>query len=151
MKEYPEIVVNGLILNEKDDILLVKNEKWDGLLSLPGGHVEIGETLKSALQREIEIQLGISVHIGNMLKMQEFLLPPGYYLRKHYIVFNFVCKTDEINIILKHKNITDYIWVDPESAQKMNIDPYTLSTIKEYLKKKSGKIDVDKDDIKIKL
>ena len=62
-KEYPETLVNGLIFNDRGDILLVKDERWKGKLALPGGHVEIGETLKDALKREISDQLQIDIDV----------------------------------------------------------------------------------------
>ena len=56
-REYPEspIVGVGGIIFSNTSVLLVKRDKepGKGLWSLPGGAVELGETLTDALAREI--------------------------------------------------------------------------------------------------
>ena len=47
---YPEPTVGALILNTQNKILLVKSHKWiNNRYSVPGGHVEIGESLSTAI------------------------------------------------------------------------------------------------------
>jgi|APHM01.1.fsa_nt_gi NUDIX domain. len=45
--EYPEPVTGALILNEDDDVFLMKSPKWDDQWVVPGGHVEKGETIEN--------------------------------------------------------------------------------------------------------
>jgi len=52
--KYPELTVSALIYNPQDQILLCRSHKWDDRYSIPGGHVEYGETLEEALRREID-------------------------------------------------------------------------------------------------
>jgi len=87
LKKYPESVANGLIFNKGGDILLIKNEKWKDKFTLPGGHVEMGENLKDTVRREIKHNLGMNVEVKDMLNVQEFMLHPEYYERKHLLLF----------------------------------------------------------------
>ena len=51
---YPEPTVGALIINNKKEILLVKSHKWlNNKYSVPGGHVEIGESFEEAIIREV--------------------------------------------------------------------------------------------------
>ena len=52
---YPEPTVGALIINSENKILLVKSHKWmNGKYSVPGGHVEIGESFEEAIIREVK-------------------------------------------------------------------------------------------------
>jgi len=57
MREYPErpIVGVGAVVLDDDRVLLVRrgNEPLKGEWSLPGGAVEVGETLETAVAREV--------------------------------------------------------------------------------------------------
>ncbi len=57
MKPYPErpVVGVGAVVLDGDRVLLIKrgHEPLKGQWSLPGGSVEIGETLETAIAREV--------------------------------------------------------------------------------------------------
>lgn len=60
--EYTHFVsVAGLVINDRDEILLLKSPKrgWE----YPGGMVEPHETLQEALIREIQEETGVTVQI----------------------------------------------------------------------------------------
>ncbi len=68
---YPEPIVGALIVNRQNWILLVKSEKWKSGLSLPGGHIELGETAEQALVREVKEEVGIDIVISRFLHYQD--------------------------------------------------------------------------------
>ncbi|ADL52694.1 NUDIX hydrolase [Clostridium cellulovorans] len=59
------VAAGGLIVNDQDEILLVKNPRkgWE----FPGGIVEPGETIPQGLIREIKEEAGIDVEIKNII------------------------------------------------------------------------------------
>ena len=61
-QQYPEPTVGALIFNQADKILLIKSHKWHNQYVVPGGHIELGETMEDALRREIEEETGLSIH-----------------------------------------------------------------------------------------
>lgn len=157
LKKYPESIVNGLIFNKEGDILLVKNEKWKNKLTLPGGHIEIGETFEDSVIREVREKVGIDVKVDKMINVQEFLMHPEYFMRKHLIVFNFSCSVEGRNLVeLHHQSIRDYVWIHPEDAFYMNVEPYTLDVIRKYLSGKNAgssgyKVTNADSDIKVRI
>lgn len=58
------VAVGGIVVNESDEILLVKHNHagW----AFPGGQVEAGENLIEALQREILEETGIEAEVGEV-------------------------------------------------------------------------------------
>ena len=65
--------VYGVII--KDSKILL-SKQWDGY-DLPGGKVELGETIKEALVREVKEETGVNVKVGKLICCEDsfFKLP----------------------------------------------------------------------------
>jgi nucleoside triphosphatase len=100
---------------------------------VPGGHVELGERLEEALIREVKEETALDIHDIELLCIQEFIFDEAFWKRKHFIFFNYVCKTDSKNVIL-NSEAYDYRWVSLERPSELPIDPYTEIAIEKYLK-----------------
>ena len=50
-QQYPEPTVGGLVFDPDGRLLLVRSPKWLGKLVIPGGHIEMGETMEQALTK----------------------------------------------------------------------------------------------------
>jgi ADP-ribose pyrophosphatase YjhB (NUDIX family) len=61
----PKIAVNALVFNEAGEVLLVKRTD-NGLWCIPGGHVDLGETLSEACCRELFEETGLR---GEVVKL----------------------------------------------------------------------------------
>lgn len=64
----PALTVDGLII-KGHKIVLIKRSKspFEGHYALPGGFVEYGETVESALKREIAEETGLKVKIKSLV------------------------------------------------------------------------------------
>src|SRR5437879_8243081 len=82
---YPEPTVGALIVNKDGRILLTKSHKWFDKYTLPGGHIEVGETMKEAVIREAKKEVGWKVEVGEMRLMKEAILPEEFWRRRHSI------------------------------------------------------------------
>lgn len=75
-KDYIGIGVGAVILNDKEEILLLLRNKnpESGMWSIPGGKVEFFENIEDAIIREVKEELGIDIHITKLLGITNHIL-----------------------------------------------------------------------------
>jgi 8-oxo-dGTP diphosphatase len=82
-------VVVGIIFHERK-FLAEKRKKIDkidpGIVSLPGGHVELGETRKAALIREMKEELNIEVKKTRFIKKSRWIASNGERQNVYYFL-----------------------------------------------------------------
>jgi len=129
---HPEAVVGALILNSEGKIFFMTSPKWPGKYAIPGGRVEYGETLEDALEREIKEEAGLSVYDIKYLGIQESIFNPEYQARRHFIFFDYICKTDDTAVTLNEEGI-DYVWVTPEEARTLPLSATVRVLLEKYI------------------
>ncbi len=85
---YPEIVVGGFCINNKDQkkICLVKTVKNPDEWSLPGGRIEYGERVEDALRRELDEEVSLKISNISFLGWGEYITK-----KRHFIFFDYLC------------------------------------------------------------
>jgi 8-oxo-dGTP diphosphatase len=87
-------VAVGAIVIDKGSILLVKRnrEPARGQWSLPGGRVELGETLREALAREVREETGVDVDVDGLIGTAERVVrDDDGDIAFHYVILDYVC------------------------------------------------------------
>ena len=133
---YPEPTVGALIVNMEGKILLAKSHKWFDKYTLPGGHIEVGETMKEAIAREAREETGLDVEVGEMLLIQEAIFTEEFWKKKHFIFFDFLCKSNDQPVRLDGRELQEYVWEYPGAAFRLNLDSFTKKTLEKYLQRK---------------
>ena len=64
----PKLHIRAVVLDEEDAILLVR-EKEDGLWTLPGGWVDVGESPSESVEREVKEESGFDVRAVRLLAL----------------------------------------------------------------------------------
>jgi 8-oxo-dGTP diphosphatase len=93
---YPErpVVAVGAVIVEGDRVLLVKrgNEPLKGEWSLPGGAVEVGESLETALIREVREETCLDITVGPVVEVLDRIRrDAGDRVEYHYVIIDYVC------------------------------------------------------------
>jgi nucleoside triphosphatase len=135
---FPEPTVGALIVNEEGRILLAKSHKWFDKYTLPGGHIEVGESLVDAVKREVKEEVGLDVEVVEMLLVQEAIFAPEFYKKKHFVFIDFYCKSKDQKVKVDQTEIQDYIWVYPGAAYNLKLDSFTRKTLDRYLERGHG-------------
>jgi len=90
-REYPPIPIvsaHALIFRE-GRVLLVKraHPPSQGRWSVPGGAIEVGETIRDATRREVREECGIEVKVDTVIHVVDNIVPDGSgRIRFHYVV-----------------------------------------------------------------
>jgi 8-oxo-dGTP diphosphatase len=95
-REYPDrpIVGVGAVIIDRGRVLLVKrgSPPMLGQWTIPGGVVELGETLRSAAERETQEETGLTVHAGQVIEVIDRILPgDDGRTQFHYVLVDFLC------------------------------------------------------------
>jgi nucleoside triphosphatase len=129
---FPEPTVRVFIFRQEGQLLLLQSHKWPGLYVVPGGHVELGEHIETAVLRETKEETGLDVRDLRFLCWQEFIYDPSFWKQQHFIFFNYACQADSIEVHLNDE-AEAYIWIEPVKALDLPIDAYTRLSINRYL------------------
>src|SRR5437879_11193559 len=81
--------VSGVLIS--DSAVLVEKRRADddadpGLVLVPGGHVEVGESLERALKREMLEELGVRVEKVALIRVRYYTASNGERQRIHYFL-----------------------------------------------------------------
>jgi mutator protein MutT len=95
-RQYPErpIVGVGAVIVDDGKVVLVKRkyEPLKGQWSLPGGMVEIGETLETALAREMLEETGLRVDVGPVIEVFDRIMhDEDRRVRYHFVLIDYLC------------------------------------------------------------
>src|SRR5437868_5361619 len=87
----PQLAVSGVIFRD-GKVLLVRRARspGKGFYSLPGGRVEFGESLHTALHREVDEETGLRIETVALAGWREVLptMPGG----GHYLIMSFAAR-----------------------------------------------------------
>ena len=132
-QQYPEPTCGALIFNPAGKIFLMRSHKWKDKYVIPGGHVELGEKMEDALKREIKEETGLDIHDVEFICFQEFIYGEEFWKRRHFIFFDFACKTSSAKVNLNSEG-QESVWVTLKEASKLPVEHYTRKTIENYIR-----------------
>jgi len=96
-RDYPDrpIVGVGTVIIENGRALVVRRgtEPLKGEWSIPGGVVELGETLRQAAAREAKEETGLEVEPDEVLEVVDRIMRDSEYkVQYHYVLVDFLCR-----------------------------------------------------------
>jgi len=136
-KKYPRLIVGAFIFNDKDELFMMSSVQWKGWYTVPGGKVEINETMEDAVKREIKEETNLDLKDIKFITVSEGLgLYDNYTKPENHLVFiNYLAKAvDEKNIKLDSAEGLKYKWLKPEEwLKRKDIAPTAREIIEKYL------------------
>ena len=114
--------VKGIIRKNSHILVLVKP---NDALDLPGGRVERGETIQSALQREIDEETGLKVEIHNPVEEWSFYKTPDRLIKG--ITFDCAYLEGKVKLCTEH---TRYFWAAIDNINRLTFNHNFLKNLK---------------------
>jgi ADP-ribose pyrophosphatase YjhB (NUDIX family) len=118
--------VGGFIIDgESGKILLVRTRKWSGLWGLPGGKIDVGETMEQAWLREAKEETGLELEGSEFLLVQDSVFSKEFVDRRHFLLINFVSVVRDASGLRLNHEIAESAWVSPSAAEAMELNEPT--------------------------
>lgn len=138
-REFPlaPVVGVGAVAVDRGRVLLVRRgrEPLKGKWSIPGGVLELGESLKDAVIREVQEETGLEVEPLELVELVDRIQretgPDGERIRYHYVIADYLCRV--IGGALEAASDADEVrWVERaewNSHGALILEPITVRVI----------------------
>lgn len=132
-REYPRqpLVGVGAIVVDTGRVLLIKRGKAPmlGEWSIPGGMLELGETLRQAAEREACEETGLAVHATELLGVFERIVPDQQKrTRYHYVLIDFLCRKVSGDLCASG-DADDARWFTPQELDDLSLPEDTRNVL----------------------
>ena len=96
-REYPErplVGVGGVIIAGGRTLLIRRGgPPLEGQWSIPGGMLELGETIEEGVRRELAEETGIEVRVLDLIEVFERVIPGEEgRTRYHFVILDYLCE-----------------------------------------------------------
>src|SRR3954465_15729235 len=96
-RDYPDrplVCVGAVIVHDAKAVIVQRGtEPLKGQWSVPGGALEIGETLRECAVREALEETGLRVEAGEVLEVFDAIYrEPDGRIQYHYVLIDFACR-----------------------------------------------------------
>jgi mutator protein MutT len=126
-------IVKAVIVEDNSLLLIKRSDKVKynpNTISLPGGHVEVGESIEDAIVREVKEETNLDVEVlkvnttWNCMCKEEGLSLKGT---------SFLCKLLSDDVCL-NEEIEDYKWINLDDVKKKDLPEKIVQEIEELKK-----------------
>jgi ADP-ribose pyrophosphatase len=135
-REYPDrpIVGVGAVIVDASGgrVVLVRRggPPLQGEWSLPGGVVELGETLRTAAEREALEETGLIVKAGEVVEVLDRIIPgKGGAPQYHYVLIDFLCAV-EGGELHAGGDAADIAWATENELARYKLEEIALEVVR---------------------
>ncbi|MFQ6672582.1 MAG: NUDIX hydrolase [Candidatus Tectimicrobiota bacterium] len=130
--EHPRVGVGAIIFDrDRRRVLLVKRGREPALghWSIPGGLVNVGETLDEALQREVCEETGLAVKVGPLVEVVDRIVyDDARQVRFHYVLVDYLCSVGPTEP-LGASDAEEALWFEMGQLEGLEMTNGTLEVI----------------------
>ncbi len=134
-REFPiaPLVGVGAVVVEQGRVLLVQRgtEPAKGKWSIPGGLIDVGESLGEAVAREVLEETGLVVEPIELIELLDRIHRDGDRVRYHYVIADYLCRVVG-GTLLAASDADAVRWVERaewNSHSSLGIEPITARVI----------------------
>jgi len=131
----PVVGVGGIVV-DAGRVLLVKrrNPPLQGRWSLPGGRVELGETLVEAVRREVLEECGLAVSVGPLVDVVDRIhRDEAGAVEHHFVLADYVCRCEVPSAAVAGSDAADLRWAEFGELADLGVAEATVDVIRHGL------------------
>ncbi len=132
-REYPDrpvVGVGGVVICDGRAALIRRgSEPLKGEWSIPGGTLELGETLVEGIQRELREETGLEVRVLELIEVFERIFADSTDAsdaprrpRYHFVIVDYLCEAIG-GAPRPGGDVTDLAWAREEELDRFNLTP----------------------------
>jgi 8-oxo-dGTP diphosphatase len=133
-REFPKsplLGVGGVVIH-RGRVLLVRrgHAPLKGKWSIPGGLVELGEKLQSAVRRELKEETGLVVEPVEIVAVIDRIQRARRRVRYHFVIVDYYCRLKG-GKLQPASDVSDARWLRPEGLSQFNLNALARRVILE--------------------
>jgi 8-oxo-dGTP diphosphatase len=133
-REYPDrplVGVGGVVIAGGRTLLIRRGSApMEGQWSIPGGMLELGESIVEGVRRELAEETGIEVRVLDLIEVFERIIPgEGGRTRYHFVILDYLCEMVS-GQAQAASDVTDVAWAREDELEKYSLTEIATRVIK---------------------
>ena len=142
-REYPErplVGVGGVVIRDERALLIRRGSApLEGEWSIPGGMLEIGETILEGVQRELLEETAIEVKVLDLIEVFERLTrDEAGRLKYHFVILDYLCEAVR-GEARAGSDVTDVAWSRESDLSEYSLTPTATRVIQKAFEMARGR------------
>jgi 8-oxo-dGTP diphosphatase len=133
-REYPDrplVGVGGVVIADGRTLLIRRGSApLQGHWSIPGGMLELSESIVEGVRRELAEETGLEVRVLDLIEVFERIVPgEGGRTRYHFVILDYLCEMAG-GEARAGSDVTDVAWAGEEELEKYSLTAMATRVIK---------------------
>jgi 8-oxo-dGTP diphosphatase len=123
--------VGGVVIAGGRTLLIRRGSApMEGQWSIPGGMLELGESIVEGVRRELAEETGIEVRVLDLIEVFERIIPgEGGRTRYHFVILDYLCEMVS-GQAQAASDVTDVAWAREDELEKYSLTEIATRVIK---------------------
>ena len=128
--ERPIVGVGGVVIRDERTLLIRRvSAPLEGEWSIPGGMLELGETILEGVQRELLEETAIEVRVLDLIELFERVTGDGAGKTKyHFVILDYLCEAVR-GEAQAGSDVTDVAWARESELSEYSLTPTATRVI----------------------
>jgi 8-oxo-dGTP diphosphatase len=133
-REYPErpiVGVGGVVIADGRALLIKRGHPpLQGEWSIPGGTLEVGETLVEGVERELVEETGVRARVVDLIEVFERVFRDEAGKAKyHFVILDYLCESVD-GEARAGSDVTDVAWASESDLERFSLTPTATRVIR---------------------
>lgn len=132
-REYPErpvVGVGGVVIRDGRALLVRRgSEPLKGQWSIPGGTLELGETIAEGVARELREETGLEVRVLDLIEVFERIFPGEGRPQYHFVILDYLCAAPD-GTPQPGSDVTDVAFAGEDELPNYHLTPTATRIIR---------------------
>jgi 8-oxo-dGTP diphosphatase len=123
--------VGGVVIAGGRTLLIRRGSApMEGQWSIPGGMLELGESIVEGVRRELAEETGLDVRVLDLIEVFERIIPgEGGRTRYHFVILDYLCEMVS-GQAQAASDVTDVAWAREDELEKYSLTEIATRVIK---------------------